>query len=455
MFFASLQVAAMGLSTLNVTARRFHIANSTSFHTEMDNKYIPTHLTLNPAATALVLIDVWDDSKLNATLADNENKRLLPLLAAARALNMLVVHAPSEEPEWPKIKVLPGEILVRGTDGHAGSKSRCDTWIRNSSRHIKNILVAGYDTNKCIIDKPCGAVALSSELSGVEVVLVRDATRGEYGWYGNAWFGQHATINMLEMGWWLPGHAGLPSILLADLLYAAGAEANASALEPLKYPLPSAAHTERDAFVKPQPPDSHAALVVVSCAEDYGNLGFRARVMENRKRYLEPLLAAWRKTGMSHVIHAHNGHKSNGECTPQASESVVHTNDEFDKLIASKGIKTLYYVGYAANTDMMWGVGGMQRFYSMNRYLGETIPDYYWVDEATIGLENAETLADSWGKKAALAYRQPLLRASWNVVTVDGLRSALSASAPRQQRVVAASRRGACGSRRALPQMRR
>ena len=153
--------------------------------------------------------------------------------------------------------------------------------------------------------------------------------------------------------------------------------------------------------------------MVVSCAEDYGNLGFRARVMENRKRYLEPLLAAWRKTGVSHVIHAHNGHKSNGECTPQAGESVVHTNEEFDKLIASKGIKTLYYVGYAANTDMMWGVGGMQRFYSMNRYLGETIPDYYWVDEATIGLENAETLADSWGKKAALAYRQPLLRASY------------------------------------------
>ena len=35
MFFASLQVAAMGLSTLNVTARRFHIANSTSFHTNI------------------------------------------------------------------------------------------------------------------------------------------------------------------------------------------------------------------------------------------------------------------------------------------------------------------------------------------------------------------------------------------------------------------------------------
>ena len=138
----------------------------------------------------------------------------------------------------------------------------------------------------------------------------------------------------------------------------------------------------------------------------------------------------------------------------RAGESVVHTRVR--QAHREQGIKTLYYVGYAANTDMMWGVGGMQRFYSMNRYLGETIPEYYWVDEATIGLENAETLADSWGKKAALAYRQPLLRASWNVVTVDGLLSALSASAPRQQRV---SGRLPDAERAALvehlPQMRR
>ena len=32
MFFASLQVAAMGLSTLNVTARRFHIAPTLLSH---------------------------------------------------------------------------------------------------------------------------------------------------------------------------------------------------------------------------------------------------------------------------------------------------------------------------------------------------------------------------------------------------------------------------------------
>ena len=69
-------------------------------------------------------------------------------------------------------------------------------------------------------------------------------------------------------------------------------------------------------------------------------------------------------------------------------------------------VHTLYYVGYAANTDVLFGVGGQQRFYSRHRYLGEATPQYFWVDEATIAVENAETIAAGWAKKAALAYRQ-------------------------------------------------
>ena len=98
---------------------------------------------------------------------------------------MLVIHAPSEAPEWYNIStVLPGEILVTGTNGTAGSSSRCDVHILSpppGRRLIRHVLVAGYDTNKCVIDKPCGTVALSTAVApaGVEVLLVRDATRGQ------------------------------------------------------------------------------------------------------------------------------------------------------------------------------------------------------------------------------------------------------------------------------------
>jgi hypothetical protein len=435
----SLATSAIGSPrSLAVTAQRYELAdhNSSAFLTELDNKPVVETLNIDPHSTALVLIDVWDDSS-SAGLSDNEEKRLLPLLGAARALGMLIIHAPSEAPEWPKISVLPGEILVTGQDGHPGSSSRCDTPILNSTRKIKHVLMAGYDTNKCVVDKPCGAVALSTELyaSGAKVVLVRDATRGEYGWYGNAWYGQHATLSMLELGWWLPGHEGLASMLLADLLVAAGAQANASALEPLNYPSPSAALTSRNVFPPVPKIDSTVALVVVSCSSDYANQGFRARVMDNRDRYLEPILAAWRENaGLTSIIHSPNGHTPDGACSPRLGEEVVTSNEQFDQLLQERGIKRLYDVGYAANTDMMFGVGGQQRFYSRQRYLSEATPSYFWIEEATIGVESAETLANHWAKRAALAYRQPLLRASrpyyHNVVTSEAVLDALCAAAP-------------------------
>jgi hypothetical protein len=48
-----------------------------------------------------------------------------------------------------------------------------------------------------------------------------------------------------------------------------------------------------------------------------------------------------------------------GECTPQPGELVVNSTVQFDSVLETKNITTLFYVGYAANTDMMFGVGGM------------------------------------------------------------------------------------------------
>ena len=368
---------------LHVSSRRYILADDpTTFITEADNKYEDQMLTLEPNSTAFVMIDVW--SVPDQRLMENAELRMLPLLQLARSLGMLIIHAPSEALEWQRIQVLPGELMVTGTDGHPGSPSRCDGAILNSPRKIKHVLMAGYDTNKCIIDKPCGLVALSTELAAVaRLVLVRDSTLGAYGWFGNEWYGQHATVNMLEMGWWMPpAQRGIPSVLLADLFVAAGARSNASALGNLTHPVSSATQVLRDDF--PVPPafpsgGGGVALVVVSCSSDYGNAGFQARVTENRGRYLEPILSAWRGAAQYPIIHALNGHKPAGLCVPRAGEQTPQNNDEFDVLLTKLDIHTLYYVGYAANTDMMFGVGGLQRFYSRSRYLVAVEPSYYWV----------------------------------------------------------------------------
>ena len=76
-------LCAAAAAQITVTGRRYVRAEDpTAFQTEADNAYVATEIDLDPAATALVLVDVWDDSA-SAGLSDNENKRLLPLLEKA------------------------------------------------------------------------------------------------------------------------------------------------------------------------------------------------------------------------------------------------------------------------------------------------------------------------------------------------------------------------------------
>ena len=431
-----------------VLTRRYVLSESAGFDTEADNGYAFDNITVVAGETALVLVDVWDDVGIDPMLGENELHRMVPLLAAARKLGMLIVHAPSEGKEWAGVGgVRPGELLVTGTNGTAGSASRCDAAIRLSGRTIRTVLVTGYDTNKCVVDKPCGMVSLSAQLPGAAFILLRDVTRGQYGWLRNSYFGQTASANMLELAPWRnagakaagpagPAGPAVRSALLKDLLAGFGLDAEAAALEPLALPKPSAVQIFRPAAeaVPTTPgPGERAALVVVSCASDYANDGFAARVAETRRLHLEPLLARFRASrGAAEVIHVPNGHAPDGACLPLSGESVFNTTAAFDAHLAAHSITTLFYVGFAANTDVLFGVGGMQRYYSRSRYLHLPTPAYYWVEECTIGVENAETLEGRWAEKMAIAYRQPLHSSpAGNVVTAAAVGRMLCVDAPR------------------------
>ena len=64
--------------------------------TELNASHVAEHVPLDPRTTALVLVDVWESH--DPLLVANYRSRLLPLLEAARQLGMLVVHAPSSNP---------------------------------------------------------------------------------------------------------------------------------------------------------------------------------------------------------------------------------------------------------------------------------------------------------------------------------------------------------------------
>ena len=461
----SLRLTALATGAVaTVRTRRFALSESPdTFDTEADNAYVNESIALVPAQTALVLVDVWNDVNGTApdpVLAENELQRMVPLLAAARQLGMLIVHAPSESPEWsgtgeadavaapiapaavartdvpPAGGVRKGEVLVTGTNGSAGSPSRCDAAIAASGRTITTVLMTGYDTNKCVVDKPCGLVSLSTQLPAARFIVLRDVTRGQFAWLGNAWYGQHAAVNMLELGWWRGAAAKKPirSMLLADLLIGTGLTAAAASLKPLQYPAPSAKqHFRPPAAVGGAAGTGTSALVVMSCSSDYKNNGFAARVAETRRLHLEPLLAKFRSAAAAKVavVHVPNGHALDGACTPAPGEYVANSTADFDAYLNASGITSLYYAGFAANTDMMFGVGGMQRYYSNSRYLKIKVPRYFWVEDCTIAQEHSQTLEGSWAKKFALAYRQPQVTAAGNVATSASVLKMLCALAPK------------------------
>lgn len=184
------------------------------------------------------------------------------------------------------VNLLQGEILVTGTDGHPNSSSRCDTWLLNSSRPIRHALVAGYDTNKCVLDKPCGVVTLSSALgSSAQVILVRDATRPQSTWLNNTWFSDLMATNLIESAPWLSlvsARGGIRSTTVSHL--AAALMPEVPSLQPLVYPRPSWQEAYHPCAPVPElfgKTGGRVGVVLVSCASDFGNGGFQARVNEN------------------------------------------------------------------------------------------------------------------------------------------------------------------------------
>ena len=490
-YAAAALLSTVVTSSLVVPVRQYVVAKRTlpippaSLVTELNNYYLTNNTVLlaNDHRTALVLIDVWDDHS-DAPLYENQNLRLLPLLAYARSQKWLIIHAPSENQETPMIQVLPGELLVQGTDERPGSKSLCFPHLVNNS--VTHVLIAGYDTNFCVLDKPCSTIHTSkmaemkntntnintntnTNISTMEVLIVRDATLPQSQWFENDYYSNMASINMIEAASWLnnPKHQYIRSLTVTDLVLADTNVPHTSSIyinatTTLKYPIPQAAVSDQrkpapvpaalthinNRYNKNNPTSTAtatataaAALVVVSCGIDergmYGNDGFRARVNENRNLFLEPLLQAARnrnrnsnQTNILHIIHVPNSHTintpTNDACQPQQNEYVANTTDQFDAWRKQNNVSTLIYVGYAANRDMLFGVGGMQRYYSMNRYLHEATPDYYWISEATIALETPLTLAgNEWAKKQALAYRQPLVTTTGNILAWDEVMAVL------------------------------
>ncbi len=224
---------------------------------------------LPPAETAIVVCDMWDKHWCSgATKRVGElAARMAPVLDAARAHGILIIHAPSETMEfykdWPQRRMMealaqvapPAPLALSDAplpiDDHSGG---CDTggsfykaWTREiatlpvgegdaisddgaqiysllRARGIRNLLVMGVHVNMCILNRSFAIKQMTKW--GIRCVLVRDLTDSMYDPKDRPFVshdaGTELVIEHIERYW-------CPSTLSADLMKALAISASSSA----------------------------------------------------------------------------------------------------------------------------------------------------------------------------------------------------------------------------------
>lgn len=174
-------------------------------------------------ATALVLVDTWDNHVIESWLERAEQvmrEAVVPVLAAARAAGLTIVHAPSPRvtpsypehmarhrpvpeappPDWPTVEFRarqaeyaafrgpraqpPGVpditigmsplIEVRDDDVLLQTGQQLHELCRD--RGLLHLIYAGFATNWCVLGRDYGMRAMAAR--GYNLILLRDATMG-------------------------------------------------------------------------------------------------------------------------------------------------------------------------------------------------------------------------------------------------------------------------------------
>ncbi|MBN2368608.1 isochorismatase family protein [Candidatus Woesearchaeota archaeon] len=173
-------------------------------------------IQLNPSETALIVLDMWDNHR--CVPAAINVKKLAPglneFISAARESGVQIVHSPSATmqyyenysqyrrligypDEFPETNISLSNFSVLGECVETCDNTTCPTWKNRqvstisifdsdligenksvlwyfSEKGIKNILLTGVHTNRCIIDRELGINGLLRH--NFAVYLVRDMT---------------------------------------------------------------------------------------------------------------------------------------------------------------------------------------------------------------------------------------------------------------------------------------
>jgi nicotinamidase-related amidase len=219
--------------TLDIPCRYYRVYTDSDVPcVEQNFHHVERSLPIPRAQAALVLVDIWSTHYIESWFrraADVTTTRIVPVLEAARAAGMLVIHGPSpqvaeryaprpkadprptasdqrSEVEWPPPAFRGiyrgGEHAAFGRHPEPRLKEALDRYVTEldiaaparplpgepvihtgdemhallAERRILHLFYAGFATNWCVLYRDYGMLAMSNR--GYNLVLIRDATTG-------------------------------------------------------------------------------------------------------------------------------------------------------------------------------------------------------------------------------------------------------------------------------------
>ena len=134
---------------------------------------------------------------------------------------------------------------------------------------------------------------------------------------------------------------------------------------------------------------THAvALVLIDVWRQHGNAGLQARMDENVRTHLAPLLAAAREAGIL-VVHSHGRQPVHELATPRPNEIVLRNYDPraLNLVCRRLGVTHLIYAGYVSNMCIINRPVGV---FSMNKRGYDIVV----VRDASLAMESPASLVD-------------------------------------------------------------
>ena len=131
----------------------------------VDHDRVTTYASIDSASLAVIVVDVWEE--LNSPVYRQVTDKIADMLQRLRALGILIVHAPHDQPIHPAARPLEGETVLAGevfdTDFIA-------TTLREAG--VTHLLYMGYHSNMCLLTRSIGQLEMRKQ--GFHTVLVRD-----------------------------------------------------------------------------------------------------------------------------------------------------------------------------------------------------------------------------------------------------------------------------------------